>query len=94
MTRREIGNYLGVTLETASRTLSAFNELGLISVDQRSIYIHDINALKTLRRLPPSRARIEQQEKKAAAAAAAASSSSEFIQVAPTTAMREQMAVV
>jgi CRP/FNR family transcriptional regulator len=94
MTRREIGNYLGVTLETASRTLSAFNELGLISVDQRSIYIHDINALKTLRRLPPSRARIEQQEKKAAAAAAAASSTSEFIQVAPTTAMREQMAVV
>lgn len=92
MTRREIGNYLGVTLETASRTLSAFNELGLISVDQRSIYIHDINALKTLRRLPPSRARIEQQEKKAAAAAA----SSEFIQVAPAPsgAMREQMAVV
>jgi CRP-like cAMP-binding protein len=90
MTRREIGNYLGVTLETASRTLSAFNELGLISVDQRSIYIHDINALKTLRRLPPSRARIEQQEKKAAAAAA----SSEFIQAAPSGAMREQMAVV
>jgi CRP/FNR family transcriptional regulator len=59
-------------------------------VDQRSIYIHDINALKTLRRLPPSRARIEQQEKKAAAAAA----SSEFIQVAPSGAMREQMAVV
>jgi CRP/FNR family transcriptional regulator len=77
-----------VTLETASRTLSAFNELGLISVDQRSIYIHDLNALKTLRRLPPSRARIEQQEKKAAAAG-------EFISVAPSATLREQqMAVV
>ena len=48
---------LGLTLETVSRTLSAFNEIGLISVDQRSIGIKDIDALRTLRRLPPSSAR-------------------------------------
>jgi CRP/FNR family transcriptional regulator, anaerobic regulatory protein len=29
MTRHEIGNYLGLTLETVSRTLSAFNAIGL-----------------------------------------------------------------
>jgi CRP/FNR family transcriptional regulator len=54
MTRHEIGSYLGLTLETVSRTLSAFNEIGLINVDQRSIGINDPDALKTLRRLPPS----------------------------------------
>ncbi|MYM26899.1 helix-turn-helix domain-containing protein [Duganella sp. CY15W] len=57
MTRHEIGSYLGLTLETVSRTLSAFNEIGLISVDQRTIGIKDPEALKTLRRLPPSRSR-------------------------------------
>jgi CRP/FNR family transcriptional regulator, anaerobic regulatory protein len=57
MTRQEIGNYLGLTLETVSRTLSAFNAIGLISVDQRAIVMHDITTLRTLRRLPPSRTR-------------------------------------
>jgi len=57
MTRQEIGNYLGLTLETVSRTLSAFNTIGLISVDQRAIVIHDLQSLRTLRRLPPSRVR-------------------------------------
>jgi CRP/FNR family transcriptional regulator, anaerobic regulatory protein len=60
MTRHEIGSYLGLTLETVSRTLSAFNEIGLISVDQRTIGIKDVDALKTLRRLPPSRSRAKQ----------------------------------
>lgn len=60
MTRHEIGSYLGLTLETVSRTLSAFNEIGLITVDQRSIGIKDPEALKTLRRLPPSSARAKQ----------------------------------
>jgi len=57
MTRHEIGSYLGLTLETVSRTLSAFNEIGLITVDQRSIGIKDVEALRTLRRLPPSSSR-------------------------------------
>ncbi len=60
MTRHEIGSYLGLTLETVSRTLSAFNEIGLISVDQRTIGINDPAALKTLRRLPPSCSRAKQ----------------------------------
>ncbi len=64
MTRHEIGSYLGLTLETVSRTLSAFNEIGLISVDQRAIEINNLEALKTLRRLPPSRARGKQDAAK------------------------------
>lgn len=39
MTRREIGSYLGLTLETVSRSLSALHANGLISVDQRDIKI-------------------------------------------------------
>nr|WP_256079295.1 helix-turn-helix domain-containing protein [Massilia sp. YIM B04103] len=57
MTRHEIGSYLGLTLETVSRTLSAFNEIGMISVDQRTIGIKDADALRSLRRLPPLRTR-------------------------------------
>lgn len=72
MTRHEIGSYLGLTLETVSRTLSAFNEIGLISVDQRSIAIKDADALKTLRRLPPSSSRAKQGAAKKAKQAAAA----------------------
>jgi len=72
MTRHEIGIYLGLTLETVSRTLSAFNEIGLISVDQRSIGIKDIDALRTLRRLPPSTARTKVAGRRAKQAAAAA----------------------
>jgi len=54
MTRHEIGSYLGLTLETVSRTLSNFNEIGLISVYQRTIEIKDQTALESLRRLPSS----------------------------------------
>jgi CRP/FNR family transcriptional regulator len=57
MTRHEIGSYLGLTLETVSRTLSALNDLGLISVDQRQIGINDANSLRSLRRLPPSKSK-------------------------------------
>lgn len=60
MARHDIGSYLGLTLETVSRTLSAFNELGLITVDQRAIGIKNAEALKSLRRLP-SRARAKQK---------------------------------
>lgn len=66
MTRHEIGSYLGLTLETVSRTFSAFNEIGMITVDQRAIGIKDLHALKTLRRLPPSRARAKQESLNAA----------------------------
>ena len=48
MTRREIGSYLGLTLETVSRTMSALHTAGIIAVDQRSIKILKPEALRTL----------------------------------------------
>jgi CRP/FNR family transcriptional regulator len=39
MTREEIGNYLGLTLETVSRLLSRFQREGLIAVHQRDVEI-------------------------------------------------------
>jgi CRP/FNR family transcriptional regulator len=41
MTREEIGNYLGLTLETVSRLLSRFQREGLIAVHQRDIEIRE-----------------------------------------------------
>ncbi len=57
MTRQEIGSYIGLTLETVSRTLSALDEIGLISVNQKTIEIKDIQALRQLRRLPNLKSR-------------------------------------
>lgn len=54
MSRQEIGSYLGLTLETVSRTLSALNAMGVIHVCRRSIEIVDANGLKMMRRIPPS----------------------------------------
>lgn len=48
MTRREIGSYLGLTLETVSRTLSNLDAAGIISVDQRSINILKPEALRAM----------------------------------------------
>ncbi len=48
MTREEIGSYLGLTLETVSRTFSKFAELGLITVNQRHILILDADALQRI----------------------------------------------
>lgn len=56
MTRNEIGSYLGLTLETVSRALSEFNRAGIVSVDQKSIRINDLEALKKLRRVGQTRA--------------------------------------
>lgn len=41
MTREEIGSYLGLKLETVSRTFSKFQDEGLIGVQQRHIRIVD-----------------------------------------------------
>lgn len=72
MTRQEIGSYLGVSLETVSRTLSTFNSLGLISVEQRSVTVHDLATLKSMRRLPASSSRSKQLAARKAEAAEAA----------------------
>jgi CRP/FNR family transcriptional regulator len=45
MTREEIGNYLGLTLETVSRLLSRFQREGLIAVHQRDIEIRETDRL-------------------------------------------------
>ena len=86
MTRHEIGSYLGLTLETVSRTLSAFNEIGLISVDQRSIGIKDLDALRTLRRLPPSSSRSKAASRRAREAAAHAAQTKETAHATSVTA--------
>lgn len=54
MTRQDVGNYLGMTIETVSRSLTALAATGLISVNQRTITLHDKPALRTLLRLPTS----------------------------------------
>jgi CRP/FNR family transcriptional regulator len=46
MTREEIGSYLGLKLETVSRTLSKFQKDGLINVQNKSIELKDISGLK------------------------------------------------
>lgn len=46
MTREEIGSYLGLKLETVSRTFSKFVESGFIEVKQRQLRIVDPEALR------------------------------------------------
>lgn len=46
MSRAEIGSYLGITLETVSRTLSAFQHEGLLAVQKRHIRILDEGQLQ------------------------------------------------
>lgn len=46
MTREEIGSYLGLKLETVSRTFSKFQDEGILEVKQRDIRILDQNALQ------------------------------------------------
>jgi CRP/FNR family transcriptional regulator len=48
MTREEIGSYLGLKLETVSRTFSKFVEDGIVEVKQRHVRILNTDALKTL----------------------------------------------
>ena len=48
MTREEIGSYLGLKLETVSRTFSKFSEDGIIEVKQRYVRILDPEALKKI----------------------------------------------
>lgn len=48
MTREEIGSYLGLKLETVSRTFSKFAEENIVEVKQRHVRIVDTAALKRL----------------------------------------------
>jgi len=48
MTREEIGTYLGLKLETVSRSFSKFHEDGVLRVQQRQVEILDEAALRAL----------------------------------------------
>ena len=48
MTREEIGSYMGLKLETVSRTFSKFVEEGIIEVKQRQIRIINGDALRSI----------------------------------------------
>ncbi|KQP02528.1 fumarate/nitrate reduction transcriptional regulator Fnr [Pseudorhodoferax sp. Leaf265] len=48
MTREEIGSYLGLKLETVSRTFSKFVEEGIVEVKQRHLRIVDADALQRI----------------------------------------------
>lgn len=48
MTREEIGSYLGMKLETVSRTFSRFQEDGVIEIKQRYVRILNSDALEAI----------------------------------------------
>ncbi len=48
MSREEIGNYLGLTIESISRLLSKFKKQGLVRVDNREIELLDMVNLRLL----------------------------------------------
>lgn len=48
MSRHDIGNYLGMTLETVSRVLTRFEKAGIISKEKRNITILDSTALSAV----------------------------------------------
>lgn len=48
MTREEIGSYLGLKLETVSRTFSKFSDEGIVEVKQRYVRIIEPDALKKI----------------------------------------------
>jgi CRP/FNR family transcriptional regulator len=52
LTRQEIGNYLGLALETVSRALKSLEESGLVTVHAKLIRILDKDGLRALRLSP------------------------------------------
>jgi len=48
MSRHEIGNYLGLAVETVSRLFTRFQDEGLVSVDRKHIQLLDLTALEML----------------------------------------------
>jgi CRP/FNR family transcriptional regulator len=48
MSRTDIGNYLGLTVETVSRVLSRFQKLGVLAVDNKEINIIDAELLRSV----------------------------------------------
>jgi len=61
MSREEIGNFLGLTLETVSRLFSRFAREGLLKIQQRDVLLLDIDSLKELSGIDCSLKRLHSQ---------------------------------
>ena len=48
MTREEIGNYLGLAVESVSRLLSSFKKNGIVDVNHRDLELLDLPALRSI----------------------------------------------
>ena len=48
MSRQDIGNYLGLAIETVSRLFASFQKHGLLSVNRREIVILDMKRLNSM----------------------------------------------
>jgi len=48
MSRKDIGNYLGLTIETISRTFSRFQSEGILSTQRKYVNIHKLDTLKEM----------------------------------------------
>lgn len=48
MPRSDIGNYLGLAVETVSRVLTRFQNQGILTIKGRDVTLHDIEALKEM----------------------------------------------
>jgi CRP/FNR family transcriptional regulator len=48
MSRHEIGNYLGLAVETVSRLFTRFQDEGLLNVDRKHIQLLDLDALEAI----------------------------------------------
>lgn len=48
MSRHEIGNYLGLAVETVSRLFTRFQDDGLMNVDRKHIQLLDVGMLESL----------------------------------------------
>ncbi|UTW45548.1 fumarate/nitrate reduction transcriptional regulator Fnr [bacterium SCSIO 12696] len=48
MSRADIGNYLGLTVETVSRVFSRFQKQGILAVDKKEIEILDVERLQEM----------------------------------------------
>ncbi len=53
MSRQDIGNFLGLTVETVSRVFTRFRKKLLIEVDGKQVQILNIDALKEIARVAP-----------------------------------------
>ena len=48
MSRHEIGNYLGLAVETISRLFTRFQDEGLLKVERKHVQLRDIDRLEIL----------------------------------------------